>query len=209
MPITVKCPSCDGEMSAPDRAVGKKGKCPKCGQVLVIPGPPDPSGVIELVSDSPYAAPKVAPSRDDDFDGLRRQGPALAVISGKAATAFGGGIVRASFGRTTLVLQTNRVIETTRRPIAARDCELLLSEVESAEIITKSNPVWLVLGFLTFALYGLGLIFFVLFFVLKHRFLIVHSRGNAVFVSFDGDDGPYRQFMEAVLTEAERARAAR
>ncbi len=37
MPITVLCPSCGKQLSAPDSAAGKQAKCPKCGTLMQIP----------------------------------------------------------------------------------------------------------------------------------------------------------------------------
>jgi len=37
MPITTRCGACKGGFNAPDRLAGKKVKCPKCGEVAVVP----------------------------------------------------------------------------------------------------------------------------------------------------------------------------
>ncbi len=37
MPISMNCPSCGKNLSAPDTAAGKKAKCPACGQIMVVP----------------------------------------------------------------------------------------------------------------------------------------------------------------------------
>jgi predicted RNA-binding Zn-ribbon protein involved in translation (DUF1610 family) len=39
MPITAVCPSCQSKVRAPDKAAGKRVKCPKCGAVLDVPTP--------------------------------------------------------------------------------------------------------------------------------------------------------------------------
>ena len=36
MPITMRCPSCDATMNAPDHAVGRKVRCPKCGDAVPV-----------------------------------------------------------------------------------------------------------------------------------------------------------------------------
>lgn len=36
MPILITCPNCGHQLKAPDTAVGKKGKCPRCGTVMPI-----------------------------------------------------------------------------------------------------------------------------------------------------------------------------
>lgn len=50
MPIVVTCPSCGSRFQAPESLAGKRGKCPKCGTVLDIPGAAAP--------------PRVAPASD-------------------------------------------------------------------------------------------------------------------------------------------------
>jgi hypothetical protein len=39
MPILIQCPLCGNKGTAPDAAAGKKVKCPKCKQLLVVPAP--------------------------------------------------------------------------------------------------------------------------------------------------------------------------
>jgi phage FluMu protein Com len=41
MPITFRCGGCKKEVTAPDTAAGKKGKCPHCGRMNPIPLPPE------------------------------------------------------------------------------------------------------------------------------------------------------------------------
>jgi len=127
---------------------------------------------------------------------------ALASVQGKPASAALGTVVPSMFGRTTLYLLKDRVVENTKRIVAGRDSELLLSEVDSAEITFKGNPLWIVLGFVTIALYGLGIIFFIIYFFAKHKFLIIHSKSNAQVVCIKGDDSNHREFMKAVLGTA-------
>jgi hypothetical protein len=38
MSITFKCSGCDQALKVPDRMAGNKGKCPKCGSILRVPG---------------------------------------------------------------------------------------------------------------------------------------------------------------------------
>ena len=35
--MLIQCTNCASKIRVPDSAAGKKGKCPKCGTVLVIP----------------------------------------------------------------------------------------------------------------------------------------------------------------------------
>ncbi len=37
MPISMSCPSCGKQLSAPDSSSGKKAKCPSCGQIMIVP----------------------------------------------------------------------------------------------------------------------------------------------------------------------------
>ena len=39
MPITVTCEGCGKKLRVKDELAGRKGKCPACGTVLVIPQP--------------------------------------------------------------------------------------------------------------------------------------------------------------------------
>jgi len=44
MPITTTCPGCGKPIEAPDKAAGRKARCPQCGGVVQIPGEPAPGG---------------------------------------------------------------------------------------------------------------------------------------------------------------------
>jgi hypothetical protein len=39
MPIEFPCPTCHQQVRTPDAAAGKKGRCPNCGTVVIIPAP--------------------------------------------------------------------------------------------------------------------------------------------------------------------------
>ncbi|SRR5216683_1221933 len=39
MPIPVSCPTCGAKLKAPDKMVGRKTNCPKCGTAVVVPSP--------------------------------------------------------------------------------------------------------------------------------------------------------------------------
>ena len=58
MPNRVKCGSCDSVFQVPDGFSGRRGKCPKCGAVMELPGvkaaPPK-----KRPADEPSAAPAV------------------------------------------------------------------------------------------------------------------------------------------------------
>jgi hypothetical protein len=69
MPITLICPSCSARLKAPETAVGKTVKCPKCGLSMAVTAPAEPpSDVVETVFEveEQPAAPRPARSRRDD-----------------------------------------------------------------------------------------------------------------------------------------------
>src|SRR4051812_12249873 len=43
MPLSVSCPSCGGKLRASDKLLGRKARCPKCGQPIVFAAPADPA----------------------------------------------------------------------------------------------------------------------------------------------------------------------
>ncbi|MEX2176278.1 MAG: YIP1 family protein [Pirellulaceae bacterium] len=58
MPIEFPCPTCHQQVRTPDAAAGKKGKCPTCGTVVIIPAP-----VVALLpsqTPTPHRTPKPA-----------------------------------------------------------------------------------------------------------------------------------------------------
>ena len=128
-------------------------------------------------------------------------------ISGKPAAVSYGIVAPATFGKTSLSLTDNRVIESTKRIIASRYCEIILSEVESVEINEGGYPALLALGFLTIG-FGVGLIFLVMYFLIKCKYLIVRSHGNVqvVCISGTGSMERAREFMIDVLRYAEEAK---
>lgn len=58
--ISMNCPSCDAKLKAPDDAVGKKTKCPKCGAAVTVPEPIYDAEVIPEAID-PYGLDEPAP----------------------------------------------------------------------------------------------------------------------------------------------------
>lgn len=79
MPITVRCPDCSAKLNAPDDAVGKTIRCPRCGSTTTVPVPADaPPPPAEILDDPPPPPRKPArPTRpaadDDDFDAPPRK----------------------------------------------------------------------------------------------------------------------------------------
>ncbi|MCG9885863.1 MAG: hypothetical protein MH825_09875 [Cyanobacteria bacterium] len=133
---------------------------------------------------------------------------AVLEITGKAANSYYSFLSPALIGTTTLQVRKGRVVERTRKIIATRNCEILLSEIDSVEIIEDGISWLLVLGIFTVFLYGLGIIFWILYFFLKYQYLIIHSGGNAQVLCISGAGGMERAktFMEEVLRRSEQTR---
>ena len=127
-------------------------------------------------------------------------------VEGKPAATTFNNVSAGLFGKTKLFLTSSRVVETTRRIISRRYSELLLSEIDSAEITTGGNPLWILLGILTLGFYGAGIIFFIVYFLSKQQFLIIRSKGNAQILAMEGDEEHYRQFMFYILKAAEEVK---
>ena len=53
MPIKFPCRKCGKEVTAPDAAGGKKGKCPFCGELAEIPAPPPSEADDDLIPLAP------------------------------------------------------------------------------------------------------------------------------------------------------------
>jgi hypothetical protein len=132
----------------------------------------------------------------------------LLEISGKAANSYYTFLAPALLGKTTLQLCETRIIERTRKMIATRYCEVILSEVDSVEIVEDGISWLLVLGFFTLFLYGLGIIFFILYFFFKYKYLIIRSGSNAQVLCISGASNMERAktFMEEVLYRSEQAK---
>lgn len=64
MAIKLKCP-CGERLSAPESAVGKRGKCSKCGMTFIIPGPKAATPAASTSAAPSKPAPK--PADDPDF----------------------------------------------------------------------------------------------------------------------------------------------
>jgi len=125
--------------------------------------------------------------------------PSLATISGKRAYTKLGGLTPSMFGRTTLELHKDRVVEVTKGPIYARDCHVSIAEIDSAEVVTCGNQLYLIAGIVTLGFFGLGLLFLLLYFFMKHKFLVIHSASNALAVVIKGDPEPYHDFKKNAI----------
>lgn len=67
MPISVLCPSCDAQVNAPDSAAGKRAKCPKCHELMILPG-----GESETVEEPVPKRTSRRVDEDDESDRPRR-----------------------------------------------------------------------------------------------------------------------------------------
>jgi hypothetical protein len=128
---------------------------------------------------------------------------AVMELSGKPGVSSYGTVVPGFFGRTTLQLQPTRLVEKTQQVIARRNCTVLLTQIDSIEIVEAGNPLWLVLGAITIS-FLVGIIFFVLYFFLKHKYLLVRSGNNAQLVMLDSqNEAKAEQFMDTLLKQVE------
>lgn len=82
MPIVVTCPECSTKLSAPDSAVGKQVRCPKCGAAAPVAAAsaapalaptPAPTPAPEPTPAPPRAKPKPAPAESDDDERPRKK----------------------------------------------------------------------------------------------------------------------------------------
>ena len=124
----------------------------------------------------------------------------------RAVASFGGQIVPSMFGTTTLELGGARLIETTQGILSQRHAELLLTEVDSAEFRIQPNPALLGAGLALLPLFGIGLLVLPFYFFIKYKFLIIHSGSNTTVVAITGNETPFRNFMDNVLSAAEAAK---
>jgi hypothetical protein len=103
-------------------------------------------------------------------------------FTGRPANAHYGIISPAIYGKTTLSVTSNTVVERTKRLVATRYCEAPIGKIDSVEIVEDGNPMFLALGVTTLFMMGLGIVFFVLYFVIKYKYLVVRSGNNVQIV---------------------------
>jgi hypothetical protein len=186
---------CGKQMRFKGEHAGKKTKCPDCEAMIVVPSHEDDDVEDYDDNDGHDAADRTA---------LSRRGSSTDAVTGRRAVAsFGGQIVPSMFGTTTLELNGSRLIETTRGVLSNRYAELLLTEVDSAELRIQPNPALLAAGLALIPAMGLGLVVLPFYFFVKYKFLIIHSGSNTTVVAITGKEEPFRDFMEKVLTAAE------
>jgi hypothetical protein len=128
---------------------------------------------------------------------------AILELTGKPATSSYGVISPSYWGKTTLRLQPTRLVEKTRKLIARRHCAVLITQIDSVEIVEEGNPLWLVVGFFTLS-FLVGFVFLALYFVFKHKYLAIRSGSNCQIIMLDSSNSEKaEQFMNAVLKQAE------
>lgn len=182
---------CGKQMRFKGEHAGKRTKCPDCEATIVVPS-----------SEADDAEDYDADNRDATTT-PHDPSSILRVTGRRAVASFGGQIVPSMFGTTTLELEGTRLIETTRGILSQRHAELLLTEVDSAEMRIQPNPALLGAGLALLPFFGLGLAVLPFYFLVKYRFLIIHSGNNTTVVAYSGDEESFRDFMHNVLTAAE------
>ncbi len=203
MPISLDCP-CGKALRVQDHLAGKKVKCPVCGEILDVPSGSATREKEDVVFDE--IAPEPRPSKSlatTSSTSVRKSRSGELSVTGKAASSsFGHVLVPSMFGSTTLTLRGDRLIDDTKKLVASHHSEILLSRIDSAEIVVSGNNALLALGVpLTLAL-GIGLILIALYFFMKNRFLVIRSGSNVAVLVIKGPEEEFQEFLDAVLTAA-------
>ncbi|HLN26428.1 MAG TPA: hypothetical protein VK395_01645 [Gemmataceae bacterium] len=79
MPISLTCSICKSKMRAPDKAAGKRVKCPKCGKAINVPAAASPSAGLSALRPGPAESKTVngaAASAERFAEGAAREEPA-------------------------------------------------------------------------------------------------------------------------------------
>ena len=187
---------CGKQMRFKAEHAGKKTKCPDCEATIIVPSSAD-----EDVEEYDDHEEEPAPGTSS-----RTRGSITSVTGRRAVASFGSQIVPSMFGTTTLEIDGARLIETTHGILSQRHAELLLTEVDSAEFRIQPNPALLGAGIALLPLFGIGLLVLPFYFFVKYKFLIIHSGSNTTVVAITGNEDPFRDFMDNVLTAAETAK---
>ena len=85
----IQCPACSARMNAPDTAIGKRIKCPKCAEAFVVEEPDADEG-FEVIEEAVRAKPKsraVAVVDDDEDDDEEDERPKKKARKGKKKPA--------------------------------------------------------------------------------------------------------------------------
>lgn len=82
MTITFRCEHCHKDVTAPDSAAGKRGKCPHCGQTGYIPAPVSEDDVLDLAPVDEDEERR----RQQEIEALRQQERELIAQTGGGAS---------------------------------------------------------------------------------------------------------------------------
>ena len=126
-----------------------------------------------------------------------------AEVSGKRVmVTFGGVLTPQLFGSTTFTLEHDRLVETSTGLVARQKCQIPLTMISAMAVSTQGNPLLLLFGFLTLPLFGLGLVFIVLYFMLPRHFLVAHSNNYITALNCRGSLDRYHEFADMVMQAA-------
>jgi hypothetical protein len=129
----------------------------------------------------------------------------LEEVAGKAVQIHWGSYTQAFFGSGRLQLMPNRVVETTYFIISERHREILLTDIQAVDYLVTGNPWFLFFGILLLPCL-VGIVFLVLYFIVKYRYLVVHCASCSQAIGIQGNMDPYLDFRDAVLHEVGRAK---
>ena len=135
---------------------------------------------------------------------MRDREGSILELTGKPGVYYSYGVIVPGFwGRTTLQLQPTQLVEKTQKIIAKRHCKVLLTQIDSVEIVEEGNPLFLTLGILTLTFF-VGIAFIILYFVVKNKYLAIRSGNNVQLVMLNSSNTEKAEyFMDAVLKRAE------
>lgn len=186
--------TCGKQVRFRSEHAGRKTKCPECGTTITVPDAETDD--LDDYEDNDVAS---SPPATRSSRGVRS-------VTGKRVIAQWGQIVPSMFGRTTLELEDGSLVDNTQSLLTRKHLELLLSEIDSAEIRIQPNAAFLAAGIVLLPLFGLGLLVLPFYFISKYKFLIFHSGSNTTALVISGKEDPYREFMQQVLAAAQRAK---
>ncbi len=130
-------------------------------------------------------------------------------VSGKRVhVMYGGGLVSQLFGSTTFTLYEDRLVEDSKGVVLKDHTQVPIDAITGVNICTHGNPLLLVIGFATLPVFGLGILFLILYFFMCKNFLVVSSEGHIYALQRKGDDAKYNDFAEALMGMAIKARAS-
>lgn len=187
--------TCGKQVRFRSEHAGRKTKCPECGTTITVPDA-DTDDLDDYDEEDAGGSSHMS----------HRSSGSGRSVTGKRVIAQWGQIVPSMFGRTTLEIMDGCLVDNTQSLLTRRHLELLLSEIDSAEIRITPNAAFLGAGIVLLPLFGLGLLVLPFYFISKYKFLIFHSGSNTTALVISGKEDPYREFMQLVLTAAQKAK---